>query len=196
MLQDKVIHRLGGTQAIKVDVRIIAATNCNLEQAVEDRVFREDLFYRLNVFPIVVPPLRDRIEDIPGLVWEFIEEFSAAFGKKIELVPEESMRELQRLLVAGQRATAAQRHRARGRSSRPDRSSSCRSRSVSRASRMMPAAPQTLKHFELEHIRATLESTRWRVRGQGGAAELLGLKPTTLESRMAKLGLSRPGQRA
>src|SRR5580765_6429741 len=96
VLQDKVIHRLGGTQAIKVDVRIIAATNCNLEQAVEDRVFREDLFYRLNVFPIVVPPLRERIEDIPGLVWEFIEEFSAAFGKKIELVPEESMRELRR----------------------------------------------------------------------------------------------------
>jgi transcriptional regulator with GAF, ATPase, and Fis domain len=195
VLQDKVIHRLGGTQAIKVDVRIIAATNCNLEQAVEDRVFREDLFYRLNVFPIVVPPLRDRIEDIPGLVWEFIEEFSAAFGKKIELVADESMRELQRYSWPGNvRQLRNVIERAVILATGPQLTVQVPQR-VPRQPHMT-AAPQTLKHFELEHIRATLESTRWRVRGQGGAAELLGLKPTTLESRMAKLGLSRPGQRA
>ena len=195
VLQDKVIHRLGGTQAIKVDVRIIAATNCNLEQAVEDRVFREDLFYRLNVFPIVVPPLRDRIEDIPGLVWEFIEEFSAAFGKKIELVTDESMRELQRYSWPGNvRQLRNVIERAVILATGPQLTVQVPQR-VPRQPHVT-AAPQTLKHFELEHIRATLESTRWRVRGQGGAAELLGLKPTTLESRMAKLGLSRPGQRA
>ena len=195
VLQDKVIHRLGGTQAIKVDVRIIAATNCNLEQAVEDRVFREDLFYRLNVFPIVVPPLRDRIEDIPGLVWEFIEEFSAAFDKKIELVTDESMRELQRYSWPGNvRQLRNVIERAVILATGPHLTVQVPQR-VPRQPHMT-AALQTLKHFELEHIRATLESTRWRVRGQGGAAELLGLKPTTLESRMAKLGLSRPGQRA
>ena len=195
VLQDKVIHRLGGTQAIKVDVRIIAATNCNLEQAVEDRVFREDLFYRLNVFPIVVPPLRERIEDIPGLVWEFIEEFSAAFNKKVELVPDESMRDLQRYSWPGNvRQLRNVIERAVILATGPQLVVQIPQR-VPRQPQA-PAAPQTLKHFELEHIRATLESTRWRVRGQGGAAELLGLKPTTLESRMSKLGLSRQGQRA
>ena len=195
VLQDKVIHRLGGTQAIKVDVRIIAATNCNLEQAVEDRAFREDLFYRLNVFPIVVPPLRERIEDIPGLVWEFIEEFSSAFDKRIELVPDESMRELQRYSWPGNiRQLRNVIERAVILATGPQLVVQVPQR-VPRQPHV-PDAPQTLKHFELEHIRATLESTCWRVRGQGGAAELLGLKPTTLESRMAKLGLSRPGQRA
>jgi transcriptional regulator with GAF, ATPase, and Fis domain len=196
VLQDKVIHRLGGSQAIKVDVRIIAATNCNLEQAVEDKVFREDLFYRLNVFPIVVPPLRERTEDIPGLVWEFIDEFSATFDKKIEIVSDESMRQLQAygwpgnvrqlrnvieravILATGPQLTVPVPHRA------------------PRQPRTEAQPPMTLRSFELEHIRATLESTRWRVRGQGGAAELLGLKPTTLESRMAKLGISRPAPRA
>src|SRR5207244_10130565 len=96
VLQERVIERLGSHQSIKVDVRIIAATNRNLEKAVEDKSFREDLFYRLNVFPIVVPPLRDRIEDIPGLVWAFIDEFSRLFGKAIESISSESMRELQR----------------------------------------------------------------------------------------------------
>ena len=195
VLQDKVIHRLGGTQAIKVDVRIIAATNCNLEQAVEDKAFREDLFYRLNVFPIVVPPLRERAEDIPGLVWEFIEEFSVAFDKRIEIVSDESLRQLQSygwpgnvrqlrnvieravILATGPQLTVQVPHRA-PRQPRPE-----------------PQASMTLRTFELEHIRATLESTHWRVRGRGGAAELLGLKPTTLESRMAKLGISRPSPR-
>ena len=97
VLQERVFERLGSSQSIKVDVRIIAATNRNLEQAVADGAFREDLYYRLNVFPIIVPPLRDRLEDIPGLVWEFVDEFSQAFRKPIESVSKESMKQLQRI---------------------------------------------------------------------------------------------------
>src|SRR6185295_123243 len=96
VLQERVIERLGSTQSIKVDVRIIAASNRNLEEAVKDKTFREDLFYRLNVFPIVVPPLRERATDIPGLVWSFIDEFSKSFGKTIDSISKESMLELQR----------------------------------------------------------------------------------------------------
>ena len=114
VLQDRVIEHLGSTQPVKVDVRIIAATNRNLEDAVRDKTFREDLFYRLNVFPVVVPPLRERIEDIPALVWSFIDEFSKSFGKKeIESISKDSLRELAALPLAGERSRAAQRHRTR-----------------------------------------------------------------------------------
>ena len=90
------IERLGSPQTVKVDVRIIAATNRDLEKAVENKTFREDLYYRLNVFPIVVPPLRERLDDIPALVWAFVDEFSKSFGKTIESIPKDTMQELQR----------------------------------------------------------------------------------------------------
>jgi transcriptional regulator with GAF, ATPase, and Fis domain len=187
-----VIHRLGGSQAIKVDVRVIAATNCNLEQAVENKAFREDLFYRLNVFPIVIPPLRERVEDIPGLVWEFIEEFAVEFDKRIEVVSEESMRQLQQYSWPG---NIRQLRNVVERAVILARGPQLTVQLPERMPRLPHVqSPMTLKGFELEHIRATLESTHWRVRGQGGAAELLGLKPTTLESRMAKLGISRPAR--
>jgi formate hydrogenlyase transcriptional activator len=188
VLQERVIERLGSTQSIKVDVRIIAATNRNLEDAVRNKTFREDLFYRLNVFPVVVPPLRDRVEDIPALVWTFVDEFSRSFGKTIDSVPKECLRELQRypwpgnvrelrnvveraVIVATSRQLVVW----------PPRNEQ----------RPMPQAAMTLSTLESEHIRAVLESTNWRVRGVGGAAERLGLKPTTLESRMARLGITR-----
>ncbi len=189
VLQERVVERLGSTQSIKVDVRIIAATNRNLEQAVADKTFREDLFYRLNVFPVVVPPLRERIEDIPGLVWSFIDEFSRLFGKDIDSISKDSLRELQRypwpgnvrelrnvieraIIIATSKQLVVP-------APRPS------------ASRTVPRLNMTLTDLEVEHIRGVLESTNWRVRGPGGAAERLGLKPTTLESRMARLGIER-----
>jgi formate hydrogenlyase transcriptional activator len=188
VLQERVIERLGSTQSIKVDVRIIAATNRNLEDAVRDKRFREDLFYRLNVFPVVVPPLRDRVEDIPALVWTFVDEFSRSFGKTIDSIPRECLRELQRYPWPGnvrelrnvvERAAIV----ATGRQLVvwPPRIEQ----------RPMPQGAMTLSALEGEHIRAVLESTNWRVRGVGGAAERLGMKPTTLESRMARLGIIR-----
>jgi transcriptional regulator with GAF, ATPase, and Fis domain len=187
VLQERVIERLGSTQPIKVDVRIIAATNRNLEQAVRDKTFREDLFYRLNVFPIVVPPLRERTNDVPGLVWSFVDEFSKAFGKPIDSVSKDSMRDLQRYTWPG--------------NVRELRNVIERAIIVSTGRQLVVPAPRpqarvpstamTLQDLEQEHIRSVLDSTNWRVRGVGGAAERLGLKPTTLESRMARLGLRR-----
>jgi formate hydrogenlyase transcriptional activator len=191
VLQDKVIERLGSSQAIKVDVRIIAATNRDLEKAVADKTFREDLYYRLNVFPVIVPPLRERAEDIPGLVWTFVDEYSRSFGKPVDSISKDSLAALQRytwpgnvrelrniveraLIVAtGPRLTIEI-----PRSGAPEPESKGR--------------PVRLKDLEAEHIKGVLESVGWRVRGLGGAAELLGVKPTTLDSRMVKLGIRRP----
>jgi len=188
VLQDRVIERLGSTQSIKVDVRIIAATNRNLDDAVRDKTFREDLFYRLNVFPVVVPPLRERVEDIPSLVWNFVEEFSRSFGRTIDSIPKDCMRALQRYPWPGnvrelrnviERAVIV----ATGRQLVvwPPRVEQ----------RPVPRAAMTLCALEGDHIQAVLESTNWRIRGVGGAAERLGLKPTTLESRMERLGITR-----
>ena len=188
VLQERVIERLGSAQPVKVDVRIIAATNRNLEDAVRDKTFREDLYYRLNVFPVVVPPLRERVEDIPALAWTFVDEFAQSFGKTIKSISEESLRDLQRypwpgnvrelrnvieravILATGPQLVVA--------APRLD-------------DRRMPRNAMTLTELEVSHIRAVLTSTNWRVRGSGGAAERLGLKPTTLESRMSRLGIAR-----
>jgi transcriptional regulator with GAF, ATPase, and Fis domain len=188
VLQERAIERLGSTQQIKVDVRIIAATNRSLDDAVRAKTFREDLFYRLNVFPVTVPPLRDRVEDIPALVWSFVDEFSRSFSKPIDVIPKECIRQLQRYEWPGnvrelrnivERAMIL----ATGRQLMvwPPRAEQ----------RPTPQADMSLCALESEHIRAVLEKTNWRVRGAFGAAERLGLKPTTLESRMARLGITR-----
>jgi len=96
VLEERVVERLGSPQPIKLDVRIIAATNRNLDEAIRDKTFREDLYYRLNMFPVVVPPLRERVEDITALAWAFVDEFAQSFGKTIESISEESLLELQR----------------------------------------------------------------------------------------------------
>jgi formate hydrogenlyase transcriptional activator len=191
VLEERKIERLGSPQPIAVDVRIVAATHRNLEQAIGNGTFRQDLFYRLNVFPIHVPPLRERVEDIPLLIWRFVEEFSAAFGKRIDSISKENLAALQQYSWPG--------------NIRELRNVVERAMIAATGSRLTIAVPQAssaatkrspkLLDVEKEHIRAILESTGWRIRGAGGAADRLGLKPTTLETRMAKLGLKRPGVR-
>jgi formate hydrogenlyase transcriptional activator len=189
VLHDRVIERLGSTQPIRVNVRIIAATNRNLERAVQEKIFRDDLYFRLNVFPITIPALRDRAEDIPALVREFVDEFATAFGKPVTSVSSESMRDLQRYAWPGNvRELRNIIERAVILATGPVLTVPLPRVSAARAS----TAPMTLEAVQIAHIKAILESTNWKVRGRDGAAERLGLKPTTLEGRMAKLGLSRP----
>ena len=191
VLQERVIERLGSTQPINVDVRIIAATNRDLEKAVQEGTFREDLYYRLNVFPITIPPLRERLEDIPALTWKFIDEISQALGKSIESIASESMRQMRAYSWPGNvRELRNVIERAVILADGPRLTISIPPDNTSRPAR----TSLTLRSVQIEHIRATLESTNWRVRGQDGAAERLGLKPTTLETRMAKLGVFRPTQ--
>jgi transcriptional regulator with GAF, ATPase, and Fis domain len=190
VLEERTIERLGSPRLIPVDVRIIAATHRNLEERIAQGAFREDLYYRLNVFPIHVPSLRDRIEDIPLLLWRFVDEFSKAFGKRIDSIDKESLEALQQYTWPG--------------NIRELRNLVERATIVATSRRLTISVPQTnsvsvrrsakLADVEREHIRAVLDSTGWRIRGVGGAADRLGLKPTTLETRMAMLGLRRPGR--
>ena len=187
VIEERQIERLGSPRAISVDTRIIAATHRNLELRIAEGAFREDLFYRLNVFPIEVPALRDRAEDIPLLVWRFVEEFSQRFSKRVDSIPNDNLAELQRYVWPGnirelrnvvERAMIV----ATGPELRidlPVPAYGAGTRSVS------------LVEVEREHIRGVLERAGWRIRGPAGAAARLGLPPTTLETRMAKLGLSR-----
>ncbi len=191
VLEERHIERLGSPASIHVDVRIVAATHRDLEQRVVDEAFREDLFYRLNVFPIQVPPLRDRPEDIPLLVWRFVDEFSKSFGKRIETIPRENMAALQRYAWPGNIREL------RNVVERSMIAASGGQLTLALPASSAPAGPRsaTLADVEKDHIRSVLESAGWRVRGSAGAAERLGLRPTTLETRMAKLGLSRPKAR-
>jgi transcriptional regulator with GAF, ATPase, and Fis domain len=191
VLQERVIERLGSTTSINVDVRIIAATNRNLEKAIEEKTFREDLFYRLNVFPIVIPPLRERVEDIPDLVWTLVDEVAASLGKTFDTIPSGSMLRLQQYPWPGnvrQLRNVIERAVIIADGPRLDIDLPA----IDTGPAVTPA--RTLRELEIGHIRATLEGTRWRIRGRGGAAERLGIKPTTLETRMAKLGLVRPNR--
>jgi formate hydrogenlyase transcriptional activator len=189
VLEERRIERLGSPRSITVDVRVVAATHRNLEERIKDGAFREDLYYRLNVFPIQVPPLRDRAEDIPMLVWRFMEEFSNTFGKRVDTIDKDNLLALQQYSWPG--------------NIRELRNAVERAMILATGRRLTVPVPQSssaatrrsskLVDVEREHIRNVLAGTAWRIRGPGGAADRLGLKPTTLETRMAKLGLKRPG---
>ncbi len=192
VLQEGEFERLGNPKTMKVNVRVIAATNRNLEEAITKKEFREDLFYRLNVFPIVSPPLRDRKEDIPLLVKHFINKYEGKMGKQINSVPAKvidalmlynwpgNIRELENLV---ERALIL-----------------CPGNTLEYGD-WIPAAKLTtnngkaalhkLDDVEREHIIAVLEKTNWKVSGEKGAAKILGLNPTTLEARMKKMGIER-----
>jgi transcriptional regulator with GAF, ATPase, and Fis domain len=191
VLQDRRFERVGSTRTIQVKVRVIAATNRDLARAVAEGSFREDLYYRLNVFPVAVPPLRKRPEDIPLLAWEFVRELGESMGKPIEHIAEGSMAALCAYPWPG--------------NVRELRNAIERAMILARGSTLHIAldpsptrAPTlesdgSLEAIERNHVRRVLEQTAWRIRGPGGAADRLAVKPTTLESLMKRLGLRRPG---
>jgi formate hydrogenlyase transcriptional activator len=193
VLQEQEFERLGSTRTHHVDVRLVAATNRNLGDMVKRREFRDDLYYRLNVFPIMLPPLRERREDIPALVAHFVEIYGRRMGKQIEHIPPETMsalssypwpgniRELQNfiersvILSAGDvlRAPLAE---------------------LKSSAAVQLTGAVTLEEAERDHIRKTLEHTKWIVAGPNGAAARLGMKRSTLYFHMQKLGISRSSQ--
>lgn len=182
-------ERLGSTKLIQVDVRVIAASNRDLENEVQAGRFRKDLYYRLSVFPITIPPLRERTDDIPLLVWNFIRQFEKRMGKHIQSVPKRSLEALQRYPWFG--------------NARELRNVIEHAMIVSSGKTLVVNPPtlavpkrsadiKSLQQVERQHILSVLKETGWRVAGKNGAAKILGLKPTTLEARMKKLGVNRP----
>jgi transcriptional regulator with GAF, ATPase, and Fis domain len=188
VLQERQFERLGSTKSIYTDVRILAATNRDLPKEILQGKFREDLFYRLNVFPLYVPPLRERLEDIPLLVEAFVQEFMTKMGKKIKRIKGSDINALQKYDWPGNvRELRNVVERALILSKGP-------LLSIPLPSSPQPQkfAPLTLVELERNHILETLKSTNWRVSGAKGAAKLLGINPKTLESRMRRLGIVRP----
>ncbi len=190
VLQEGEFERVGGSLTIKVDVRVIAATNRGLEKAIEEGRFRPDLYYRLNVFPIRVPALRERKEDIPLLVSYFVIKYGAKLGKRIETIPQKTMEALRAYPWPGnirELENVIERAAILSRGSQLELREWVPIPGVS----SQGSRPPTLEEVEREHILNALELTGWRVSGERGAGKLLGLKPTTLEARMKKLGIKR-----
>jgi formate hydrogenlyase transcriptional activator len=195
VLQEQEFERLGSARTIHVDVRLVAATNTDLTKKVGEKQFRQDLYYRLNVFPITIPPLRERREDIPLLVRYFAQKYARHMKKPIDTIPAKAMsalteyhwpgnvRELENLV---ERAVILSR----------GAELQIPVAEFKQRTKLVPAAPSgsaTLEHAEREHIVRALDETDWVIGGPAGAAARLGLKRTTLQSRMRKLGIMRPG---
>jgi formate hydrogenlyase transcriptional activator len=187
-LQEREFERLGSTQTVRVNVRVVAATNQDLGQLVNKKLFRADLFYRLNVIPICLPPLRERLQDIPALTEFFVTRFAASLNKPIDLIPDEVMavlkahdwpgniRELQNYIESAVLFSPG---------------SALRLPLDLRQTVKQSAEsdPRTLADADREHIVETLQQTNWMIGGQGGAANRLGLPRTTLIYKMRKLGI-------
>jgi formate hydrogenlyase transcriptional activator len=190
VLQEREFERLGSGRTIRVDVRLVAATNADLLRMVEDKKFRADLYYRLNVFPVVVPPLRERREDIPLLVSYFAQQYAARMGKEINAIPSEAMEHLVRYPWPGNiRELQNLVERAVILSAGPTLKVPLE---VLRTKRGPSHAAGTLEEVERNHIIQVLEETNWVLSGPRGAAAKLGLKRPTLMFRMKKLGIARP----
>jgi transcriptional regulator with GAF, ATPase, and Fis domain len=185
VLQEGEFQRLGSPKTHKVNVRVIAATNRDLAEEVRAGKFREDLYYRLRVFPIDIPPLRERPEDIPALVFAFMEEFSMRMGRKITNVPRKTMDALQKHPWPGNIREL------RNAIEHGVILSTADTLKISPLGESPTREPQavTLVEVEREHILRTLESTGWRIKGPHGAAKKLDLQPSTLYSRMQRLGI-------
>jgi len=191
VLQEQEFERLGGTKTIKVDVRLVAATNRDLARMVNDGRFRSDLYYRLNVFPIVLPPLRERPDGIPSLVRHFTQQFARRMGKRIESIPAATMdalvqypwpgnvRELQNVI---ERAVILS----------PGPTLQIPLGDLKSVGEPPPHKAVTLADAEREHILGALHKSGWVLSGPTGAAALLGMARSTLQWKMKKLGISRP----
>ena len=187
VLQDGEFERLGSAKTLSVDVRIVVATNRDLVQMVRDGKFREDLYYRLNVFPIKIPPLRERKDDIPALAWAFVKEFETTMAKRIESISRKSMQALQHYPWPG--------------NVRELRNVIEQAMIISREKVLtlrLPNINESIIPVDLKledvvrnHIVQALEISGWRVKGKNGAAELLGIKPTTLYSKINRMGIKR-----
>jgi PAS domain S-box-containing protein len=189
VIQNGEFERLGSSNTIKVDVRIIAATNRNLEEEVRKGRFREDLWYRLNIFPITMPPLRDRLDDIPLLVDFYVDKTSKRMGKSIEMVPVRVMdalqqyhwpgniRELENVLERAVISTSGPKLRLVDELKKPHKD--------------LIGSEQTLENVEREYIIQVLEQVQWKVSGKNSAAEILGLDRSTLRARMRKLNIQK-----
>ena len=187
VLESGEFERLGNPRTVKVDIRIISATNCDLARVVGEGRFREDLYYRLNIFQITVPPLRERREDILPLVWFFVKEFSERMGKRIESIPQKCVEALQAYPWPG--------------NVRELRNVTERAMIITTGPVLHMDVPKivqsgadqswTLEEVEKRHIIEALNETGWQVSGKDGAAEILDINPKTLESMMKKLGIQR-----
>jgi formate hydrogenlyase transcriptional activator len=190
VLQDEEFERLGSPRTIKVDVRVIASTSRDLKAEVQNRRFREDLFYRLNVFPVSLPPLRMRVEDIPQLVSHFVDKYARKIGKEYETVPKNTMKVLRDYYWPGNvRELEHVIERAVIISPGP------MLRLVDRLEEAAEAGEEPFKRLEAverEYIVKVLQKTCWKVDGQGGAASILGIHPSTLRFRIKKLDIKRP----
>jgi chemotaxis protein methyltransferase CheR len=194
VIQEGEFERVGGAKTIKTDARIIASTNRDLKQAVEKGKFREDLWYRLNVFPITTPPLRDRRDDIPILTDHFARTFARKLGKKLAAVSPETLRAFSTYSWPGNvRELANVIERAiinlRGTVLKVDENFRLLEADV------LAASVKTLDEMERDHILRVLEDLNWRIDGPGGAARVLGINSSTLRSRMGKLGIQKPNGR-
>lgn len=191
VLQEGEFERVGNPRTMKVNARVIAATNRKLEEAIEKGEFREDLYYRLNVFPIALPPLRERKDDIPLLVQHFIKRFSKKFGKKDLILTKKVINELLAYPWPGnirELENIVERAVIISKGDKLDLG-----HSLPKTGRQAQRSQfLTLEELERAHILKTLKYTHWKVSGENGAAKLLGLKRTTLEARMKKLGIERP----
>ncbi|HTZ59479.1 MAG TPA: sigma 54-interacting transcriptional regulator [Acidobacteriaceae bacterium] len=193
VLQEREFERLGGSRTLRTNARLIAATNRDLRNMVEEQKFRSDLFYRLNVFPIHVPPLRERTEDIPYLVRHFAQHFAFSMGKQIETIPSETMNALVRYPWPGNiRELQNVIERAVILSKGPILKVPLADLKVRGTEPVRSNDPATLEEVERRHILSVLEQTNWVFAGPNGAAARLGIKRPTLQFRMQKLGISRP----